>query len=242
MYNAGASGRRWGSTSGGAEPAKIDKHRRDLCSVPCTCGEEGWPKDSPGCGVGLLRKEAAVVQVEGRERWCSGQRGQKERRPRGFKGQMTADVRERLCVQGTQELGLPCGKGRRPPGCGEGPGPRSVWVLGSPVLLKGEWVSRTLQVGSGTRAQRRGPAGARGFWVDFPARLPWSCCPCRCGPSTAHPRRAPGFLRGPRKSREAHTCPGRRLHIPRRCFRREGSGAESGQPGGTWDGSGPQSS
>ena len=71
----------------GVEHAKIDKHRWDLCSVPCTCGEEGWPEDSPGRGVGLLRKEAAVIQVEGRERWWCGQRGQKERRPGGLQGQ-----------------------------------------------------------------------------------------------------------------------------------------------------------
>lgn len=116
---------------GGSEPAKIDKHKWDLCSVLCTCGEEVWPEDSPGHGVGLLRKEPAVVQVEGRGRWCSGQRGQKERRPRGLKGQMTAGVGERLCVQGTQELGgswgcpvaeggspLAVGRGRAPDLCG----------------------------------------------------------------------------------------------------------------------------
>ena len=134
----------------GVEHAKIDKHRRDLCSMLCTCGEEGWPEDSPGRGVGLLRKEAAVIQVEGRERWCCGQRGQKEQRPGGLQGQRTADVGERLCIQGAQELGgswgLPCSRGKWPPGCGEGLGPRSVWVLGNPVLLKGDWVSRTPQL------------------------------------------------------------------------------------------------
>ena len=185
---------------------------------------------SPGRGQGEM-----VLRAEGPE--GAKTQGLKRTDDSGCWG---AVVRSRNPGAG-RELGLPCGRGRQPPGCGEGPGPRSVWVLGSPVLLKGEWVSRILQVRSDTRTQRRGPAGARGFWVDFPARLPWSCCSCRCGPSTAHPPRALGFPRRPRKSREAHTCPGRRFHIPRRCFRREGSRAESGQPGGTRDGSGSQS-
>ena len=66
---------------------------------------EGWPEDSPGRRVGLLRKEAAAVQVEVRGEMVLWAEGQQEQRPGGLRGQRTADPGERLCIQGAQELG-----------------------------------------------------------------------------------------------------------------------------------------
>lgn len=78
----------------GAEQDEIDKHRRDsaVCCVPVVM--EGWPEHSPGRRVGLLRKEAAAVQVEVRGEMVLWAEGQQERRPGGLKGQRTADPGE----------------------------------------------------------------------------------------------------------------------------------------------------
>lgn len=170
----------------GAEQDEIDKHRQDLCSVLCACGDGGMARGLPRTQSGSSQKGGCSCPGRGQGRDGALGRGPAGAKTWGFiKGQRTADPGERLCIQGAQDLGrrLRAALQQRdvgPPAVGRGGfgGEGRGWAPG----LCGFWGSLSSRKGSVCQgppssekwhqeAERRA-LWARGFCAGFPAFLP----------------------------------------------------------------------